>query len=437
MAHRDAFVQFLARARDAVVAAAATPGPHPHLIAVLGNEGGDMDSTMGALYLAYALQRHGSVAQFAARRPSDAKDTAPPSTSGVQFVPFINYAPEDLVLRGDVALAMRRASIDRALLCSAVANEDVEGSPSRRECGPAGSELLEACASIVLVDHNKLRASQLHLASRVIGTIDHHADEGAIALDAALRVVERAGSACSLLLRSWPRDGAAYDPPVPLPELLLGTIVLDTANFDPIIDKTTKIDTDAAVELARLRGEAVATPSDLVSLCAPLLKDLGDARFDLTGLSVSQNLRRDYKEFSLPIGAGCFAAKVGIAAWLESCEAVVTREGASSFVDALTEFATRRGLHAVGVMFAFKAPELQRQCLFCVLNAGDGAPSVRAALASFTMAASDTDGSAQLTPLDAGLPHTAAAEMMLFRQGNLAVSRKVLVPHISEHFAHL
>lgn len=278
----------------------------PLIVFVLGNEGGDMDSTIGALYLGYTLQQAWSqrlvtpaatsvfaapAARFIDRLLADNGPTRP-----VVFVPLCNYAMEDLPLRQDIGQALAAAVADdedtAAVPAASLANEfifltdddstlefysratDGDDTSAVTSTSTSGvprlvrlplSPFFTAAAAphstpkIVLVDHNRLCERQAWLQPHIVGVIDHHVDEGQYPQDIALRDIRVVGSACSLvtliarqvqeatLTTSAAAAGAAA---LPHPLLLTSTILLDTGNFNPDDKKTTDTDLQAYAWLA-------------------------------------------------------------------------------------------------------------------------------------------------------------------------------------------
>ena len=201
---------FLSRCASAAAAAAANSGSK--LDVVLGNEGGDMDSIVGSIYMAYFLSVDHS--------------------QGAVVVPLLNFPKSDLPLRNDVVQLLKSEGVDANLLMSAVSNDNA---------GAHGIvDLSDAASSISLFDHNKLTSRQAHLMPLVKRVVDHHADEGIYRDQCTPQIysIAEVGSASTLVEELFYNNSV----PVPQPLMLLAPIVLDTMNFDPIHKKTTPRD---------------------------------------------------------------------------------------------------------------------------------------------------------------------------------------------------
>lgn len=383
-------------------------------VAVLGNEGGDYDSVVGALYTAWACnQRFMDVAAV---------------PRGTPFVPFLNFPTEDLPLRGDILHSLQRAQVDTSALLSAVEGD--------------GAALLAACRWVVLFDHNKVTAAQAALQERVVAIVDHHADEG-LNTDVVPRVVRVAGSACSLLTTASLLTVSVDD--IPEKDLLLGAILLDTANFSDAMKKTTPADLTAAAFLAGM------PPTLDAALLAAAMKDRYDVlsawKADVSHLTIPQSLRRDYKAFTMPLGSAANASpslRIGVASWVESCGVVLRRWTGPTLLSALREHCDANGLDAVIVMFASGADDtFRREALWsarteaaaAVLDAYfadresaaafDAAPELSAVLFGGAVAATDLSATVAASHPGVGVVH----------QRNAAASRKQLVPWLTNFIA--
>ena len=225
------------------------------LTLVMGNEACDLDSI--ACSIAYSRL----LAQNAA--------------ADAVVAPLLPIPREDLALRPDAEHALRQAGLlDSSPPASPplLFADEVDLPGLRRRLGPRRLRL-------VLVDHNRLspalEAADPELGLCVAEIIDHHADEGRYAERASaelgtrrVRVVgscatmvaeeiDARGAALlgpgaharahSLGLSGRPPNDSADDPrknvyPTALARLLLGAILLDTANLTPANGRTTPED---------------------------------------------------------------------------------------------------------------------------------------------------------------------------------------------------
>lgn len=280
-----------------------------------------MDSVVGSVYLAYWLSE----------------------TVSTLHVPLLNFPKRDLPLRNDVLQVLQSHSVDVAALLSVVADGETPGAElvdiaalhEADSVAAATSESTNALGSfswkLFLYDHNKLTSLQHSLLPRVAGIVDHHADEK-LCLDCSLRVVAKVGSACTLVEELFHKKELS----VPQPELLLGTIALDTMNFDPAFKKTTPRDESARDRLLDVidpapssegdskDGDVVEVGKRRLLLVNALYEKLNTWKFDTLSLTVPQSLRRDYKCFALPSKGSSGVGAVG--------EGRVVRVGISSIL---------------------------------------------------------------------------------------------------------
>lgn len=152
---------------------------------------------------------------------------------------------------------------------------------------------------LVLVDHNAIEVGMFGKASRVMGVIDHHADEGLYMNPPLFRVVDPAcGSACTLVAERL--DTKA---PADLLGLLASTIAIDTRGFDPALRRFcerdiavigTILDALGAPQTSDIRKRPV--PNGIGNTVADVARTLLRARSDVADLTARQLLRMDYKQ---------------------------------------------------------------------------------------------------------------------------------------------
>lgn len=224
--------------------------------------------------------------------------------------------------------------------------------------------------SVFLVDHNVPRGAVAEKwdgvegGMKVEGIIDHHDDEAMFVQqqDNMKRYdVQKSGS-CASLVTNW-IAGTPSSHPVPtdptsttdvpallhanapeihgVAQLLISAILIDTANLK---SKVTPHDPRAAHFLAQFIPEL------------NLLKffdSLRDAKNSIDGMSLPDILRRDYKEYSTPLG------KLGMSTVNRPVQ--LLKEQFSSFEEDLRAFIRRRGLCAHVVMtWSFREGEFRR-----------------------------------------------------------------------------
>ena len=290
----DTLAKFLNRAMHV----ALSPRTNP-LTFVFGNEGGDIDSVVSAIYTALLLSS---------------------SLEAPTHVPVINFPRADLRLRGDVWSMLRDYGVTEECL---LFEEHLNGTAAI--AAPAGSCIAVPSSSsasatggfyaplihhpkdaVIMTDHNVLRASQRQWGPRVVGIVDHHADEhmydgqtcggelsaapfaasdaACPAIDGAhqqqqpFKRIEMVGSATSLVALLWrereeqqaaaiPALAASPTGAIPAPILLLSPIVQDTSNFKN--KKNTPTDEAARDYIVEHIRRSLMQPSSSSSSSAP------------------------------------------------------------------------------------------------------------------------------------------------------------------------
>ncbi|KAH8885518.1 DHH phosphoesterase [Thozetella sp. PMI_491] len=259
---------FLAAARKALaVPPAQRASP---LTFVTGNESADLDSLCSTLLLAYF-------------RSNSAPHTL--------HIPLANLQREDLALRPELLAVLRPAELDAKDLLTLSELPDLQPDSTRW----------------LLVDHNALTGELgRRFGDRVIGCIDHHADEGKVphGIDVAPRVIATAGSCMSLVVEhckdAWEsQEDTSVDGE--LAHVALAPILIDTVNLESK-DKTTAVDIRAAeFAEARLRATTLGPSYDRVAYW----KELNRLKEDIDGMTFRNIMRKDYKEWvegSLKLG---------------------------------------------------------------------------------------------------------------------------------------
>ncbi|WFD32467.1 exopolyphosphatase [Malassezia sp. CBS 17886] len=346
----------------------------------VGNEAGDLDSVACALAYAY-------LETFV--RPS-----------GPRWMPALAMHRADLALRLENEVALRRCGIDVNDMCCL---EDIP---------PLGPD-----AEVVLVDHNHARGA--FARAKVVGILDHHADEGQHT-DAATRIVcspEHAGSCASVLTMYFaPQLPAAPPIPRPLADLLLSAISIDTVNFSPSAGKAQAVDF-----LAR---DWLLPHSSFAKEVTAYFTQLRAAKKDVGRLTTPEHLRRDYKQFSSE-AAGGGTWEIGASSILESLADFSARDGSrDAFVKQLHEFATARQLDVLVVVAGYRENDKSRRALLWYV------PQITAANKQLADAfASCNAGGVDLEPMQLDV---AASECLAWLQRDPHVTRKQFVPALRE-----
>ncbi|NXC40792.1 PRUN1 Exopolyphosphatase, partial [Penelope pileata] len=224
---------------------------------VMGNEACDLDSAVSALALAYFLAKTSPTAPKAA------------------FIPVLNIPRSDFALRTETTFLLREHSIPDASL---VFRDEIDLAGLHR----AG------LLSLTLVDHHILPSADAALEEAVVDVLDHRPLEQEWAPSCQL-TVELVGSCATLVT-----ERIAQGPPGVLDRttaaLLHGTILLDSVNLSPAAGKVTPRDV-ACVSLLESRFPELPAHDTIYQA-------LQAAKFDVSGLTTEQMLRKDLKTVS-------------------------------------------------------------------------------------------------------------------------------------------
>ncbi|NXP14502.1 PRUN1 Exopolyphosphatase, partial [Thinocorus orbignyianus] len=229
---------------------------HQEIHVVMGNEACDLDSTVSALAMAYFL----------------AKSSPAPKAA---FIPVLNIPRAEFALRTETTFLLREQGIPAASL---IFRDEID----------LGGLHRAGMLSLTLVDHHVLPGADAALEEAVVEVLDHRPLEGDRA--AGCRVtVEPVGSCATLVT-----ERIAQGPPGILDRLtaalLHGTILLDCINLSPAAGKVTPRDVACVSLLEERFPELPARDA--------IFKALQGAKFDVSGLTTEQMLRRDLKALS-------------------------------------------------------------------------------------------------------------------------------------------
>ncbi|XP_061872217.1 exopolyphosphatase PRUNE1 [Colius striatus] len=229
---------------------------HQEIHVVMGNEACDLDSAVSALALAYFL----------------AKTSPAPRAA---FVPVLNIPRADFALRTETRFLLRQEGLPSASL---VFRDEIDLG------GLHGAGLL----SLTLVDHHVLPGADAALDEAVVEILDHRPLERERA--AGCRVTAAPVGSCATLVT----ERIAQGPPGVLDRataaLLHGTILLDCVNLSPAAGKVTPRDVACVSLLEERFPELPARDS--------IFQALQEAKFDVSGLTTEQMLRKDLKVLS-------------------------------------------------------------------------------------------------------------------------------------------
>ncbi|KAF2153454.1 DHH phosphoesterase [Myriangium duriaei CBS 260.36] len=406
---------FLTHAKYVLHSAGSSKSP---VTFVVGNESADLDSICSAIVYSY----------IATISPQARK---PPTF----HIPLLNLPKADIALRTELLTLLPKANITKDHLITLDDLGDVDSLEKRFP--PAETRW-------ILVDHNALQGKLGQLYDKhVVGTIDHHEDEGRVPKDNEdePRIITTCGSCSSLVINhfrhawdSWflyvsfsgaangqgdnlIEDGAfatLWDAQVA--QLALAAILIDTADLKDK-HKTTQYD-----------REAVEYLESKIKLSPKLGKDyrrsefydlISEAKRSLDSLSIRNILRKDYKQWTeggLVLGT---SSVVQPHSYLAS---KAQDEEQGDLVDQSKSFASDVGLDIMSVMTAFASDDGVFHREVSLLSRNDRARRVVEQFAK--------DASQQL-----GLQEETRKEddedgcfYILWNQSELAASRKQIAP---------
>ncbi|XP_021051701.1 exopolyphosphatase PRUNE1 isoform X1 [Mus pahari] len=343
---------------------------------VLGNEACDLDSMVSALALAFYLTK-----------TSEAEDI---------FIPVLNIKRSELPLRGDNVFFLQEVKIPEPAL---IFRDEIDLLALHQ----AGQ------LTLILVDHHILPKSDAALEEAVAEVLDHRPIEQKYCPPCHVSV-ELVGS-CATLVTERILQGAPETLDRQTAALLHGTIILDCVNMDTNIGKATPKDSKYVEELEALFPDL------------PKRKDIFDslqkAKFDVSGLSTEQMLRKDQKTIYRQ------GTKVAISAVYMDLEAFLQRSDLLEDLSAFCHDHSYDALVAMTIFFNTQNEPVRQLAIFCPHEA------LRMTICGVLERSSSPP--LQLTPIPSTSPNLQA-----YLQGNTQVSRKRLLPVLQEALsAHL
>ncbi|XP_037681963.1 exopolyphosphatase PRUNE1 isoform X1 [Choloepus didactylus] len=337
---------------------------------VLGNEACDLDSMVSALTLAFYL----------------AKTTEADKV----FVPVLNIKRSELPLRSDNVFFLQKVHIPESVL---IFRDEID----LHALHQAGQ------VTLILVDHHVLPKSDTALEEAVAEVLDHRPIEQRHCPPCHVSV-ELVGSCATLvaerILQEAPeildRQTAA---------LLHGTIILDCVNMDLQVGKATLKDKKYVEKLEALFPD-LPNRNDIFD-------SLQKAKFDVSGLTTEQMLRKDQKTIYRQ------GTKVAISAIYMDLEAFLQRSGLIADLHAFCQVHSYDVLVAMTIFFNTHNEPVRQLAIFC--------PLVELRMMICQVLEHSHSPSLKLTPAPSTHPNLQA-----YHQGNTQVSRKKLLPLLQE-----
>jgi len=385
------------------------------IILVIGNESADLDSITSSILYAYIRSMYPKANQ-----------------SRTIHIPVINIPKADIALRPELLKLLPYANLRLEHLITlddlpALSNIDERLLPEQTEW--------------ILVDHNVLqgRLGELY-SNRVVGTIDHHTDEGKVPKGTGNepRIIHTSGSCTSLVVNymreSWDMllmNVASYGAAnsqgndfvedaviatlwdAQAAQLGLASILIDTRNLKDE-HKTTNADIEA-VEYLEARVNICHRISRVYDRDR-LYNTIDEAKADLDPLKLRDIFRKDYKQWSegsMVLGTSAVVKPI------KFMEDKAKSEGSTLF-DAIKSFTEEKCLTIFSIMTAYTSEqgEYRREALAY----GSTAEGNNAIEKFSESSSSELD----LQVLEIGDDKDDA--LHVWRQGNLSASRKQVAP---------
>ncbi|XP_025030589.1 exopolyphosphatase PRUNE1 isoform X2 [Python bivittatus] len=356
------------------VAARISPGEavqsQKEVHVVLGNEACDLDSTVSALALAYFLAK-----------------TSPDSKAA--FIPVLNIPRVDFPLRTESTFLLQQQRIPENLL---IFRDEIDLAALHQ----AG------LLSLTLVDHHILPRDAA-LGAAVVEVVDHRPLERRRA--PPCRVTAELVGSCTTLVTERILQGPVRTLNSQVAALLYGTILLDCVNMAAEAGKVTPKDTHYVSLLESMFPE--------LQTRSLVFDALQRAKFDVSGLTTEQMLRKDLKSLA---GKG---TAVAISAIYVALQDFLHRPGLEQDLGA---FCRQRGydvLIAMTISFgarnepfrqlAVYSQQAERQAAVCQALERSSSPSL------------------SLSRLESPCPTIRA-----YHQGNTTASRKKVLPIVQD-----
>ncbi|XP_052586142.1 exopolyphosphatase PRUNE1 isoform X1 [Peromyscus californicus insignis] len=337
---------------------------------VLGNEACDLDSMVSALALAFYLTKT--------------------AEAGEIFIPVLNINRSELPLRGDNVFFLQKVQIPEAAL---IFRDEID-LPTLHQAGQL---------TLTLVDHHVLPKSDAALEEAVVEVLDHRPIEQKHCPPCHVSV-ELVGS-CATLVAERILQGAPEILDRQTASLLHGTIILDCVNMDAKIGKATPKDSQYVEKLEALFPDL------------PQRKDIFDslqkAKFDVSGLTTEQMLRKDQKTIYRQ------GTKVAISAVYMDLEVFLQRLDVLEDLSAFCHDHTYDALVAMTIFFNTQNEPVRQLAVFC--------PHSALRMTICGVLEQSTSPPLKLTPIPSISP-----DLQAYLQGNTQVSRKKFLPVLQE-----
>ncbi|XP_030108440.1 exopolyphosphatase PRUNE1 isoform X2 [Mus musculus] len=306
------------------------------------------------------------------------------------FIPVLNIKRSELPLRGDNVFFLQEVKIPEPAL---IFRDEIDLLALHQ----AGQ------LTLILVDHHILPKSDAALEEAVAEVLDHRPIEQKYCPPCHVSV-ELVGS-CATLVTERILQGAPETLDRQTAALLHGTIILDCVNMDTNIGKATPKDSKYVEELEALFPDL------------PKRKDIFDslqkAKFDVSGLTTEQMLRKDQKTVYRQ------GTKVAISAIYMDLKAFLQRTDLFTDLSSFCHDHSYDALVAMTIFFNTQNEPVRQLAIFC--------PHEALRMTICGILERSTSPPLKLTPIPSTSPNLQA-----YHQGNTQVSRKKLLPVLQE-----
>ncbi|KAK6004388.1 hypothetical protein QM012_008250 [Aureobasidium pullulans] len=391
---------------------------------VIGNESADLDSITSSIVYAYLK--------------SITHSTKSPA---ILHIPLLNIPKVDINLRPELLALLPHANIQQDHL---ITLDDLPDLANIKET------LVPESTRWILVDHNALQGKLGAIyADRVVGVIDHHADEGKVPKDTGdePRIIETSGSCTSLIVNhcreAWDSlsagtssTGAAQAQGDTLMEdeavislwdaqvaqLALASVVIDTMNLEDE-HKTTQHDKNAVKYLEAKINQCAKIGAQFDR--SAFFNKINDAKKDLNSLTLEEILRKDYKQWTengLKLGTSAVVQPIS---FLKSKINDDEKDTSSTaLLHAAKKFAQERDLCIFSIMTAYEAEDGSFAREVAVLAVDER---------GFAACKKFADSPSQKLQLDKEDADESGEHWFhIWKQGNLSASRKQVAPLLRE-----
>ncbi|CAI4039574.1 hypothetical protein SMKI_08G2430 [Saccharomyces mikatae IFO 1815] len=363
----------------------------------VGNESADMDSIASAITFSYCQYIYNEISN------SEEKEK-----NGLN-IPIIDIPREDLNLRRDVIYVLEKLKITEEELFF------IEDLKSLKEHVPYGTKV-----NSYLVDNNDTPKNLKNYIDNVIGIIDHHFDVKKH-IDAEPRIVKVSGSCSSLVFNYWyEKLQGDREVVMNIAPLLMGAFLIDTSNMERKVESSDKLAIKRCQDVLDHAANEVSAQG--LQDTRVFYKEMKSRKNDIKGFSVSDILKKDYKQFNFQ-GKGTKGLEIGLSSIVKRMSWLFNEhDGEAEFIKQCKKFQTERGLNVLVLLTSWrKAGDSHRELVML------GDPNVLCKLID------RVSEKLQLQKFSGKLEEGVA----MFKQLNVEATRKQVVPYLEEAYSKL